>query len=163
MTQPTSQTLIERINRRVAGGELWKAKELAKTYAGILYDPQLWILCGTILLGCEDRWSAGRLLFFAGSTDKQHREAIDLYISRCGEGQLRSDIRKIDTREALPAGVVAELKARGLDAMEEQNHRNPPGNRTSGLFDGALILVFLTILALGIWKAIVLLGALFWS
>ncbi len=143
MNQPSPDRLLERLKACLDRGEVWKAKELATSYVAICYDAELWVACGELFLRTEDRERAGRLLYFAGSKDPGHRDAIKLYLARSDVARLQRDFARIKNPESVPAEV-----GDGLRRAEKQAESSCDwGCWVAGI-------TFTGIFGLAIWKAI---------
>ncbi len=153
MNETTPEILIARLEDQLERGQLWKAKELAGTYSGIMYDPVLWRACGEVLLRGEDRHRAGKLLFFAGSKDSAHREAVDLYLHRADPVSLQRDVYGLRGTVDLPDAVTDVFREWGVDPTARPVDRRRVTNDEGGWLLGCILpTVFLVVMAGGIYK-----------
>ena len=74
---------IERVERAVSEGKLWKAKEILQGHvAATKFDPALYERYGMVLLAMGDLVEAGKYLFLAGQNKPEYVKAKELYLSR---------------------------------------------------------------------------------
>jgi hypothetical protein len=73
----------DRVDRAIAEGKLWRAKEILEGRLGAPdFDRELLLRYGKVLLAMGDLIAAGRALFFSGSRDPEFCEAIRLFLAR---------------------------------------------------------------------------------
>lgn len=149
MPPPNPATLIQRLEHERLQGRLWRARELAEQYPSALYDPELWRRCGEILLETHDPERAGRLLFFAGSSDEAHAEAIALYLARNDAHAVRRHMSDLPSLDVLQPETRQTLAGRGITELPRARARPGTSHRLGDLASIALALVVLALAAIG--------------
>ena len=74
---------IERANKAIQEGQLWRAKEILSGNIGIReFEPELYQHYGELLLKIGDLIEAGKYLFLSGVRKPEYNESINLYVKK---------------------------------------------------------------------------------
>ncbi len=149
MPPPTPAALIERLERERSRGQSWRARELAQQYPTILYDRALWLLCGETLLETHDPERAGRLLFLAGSDERNHAEAISLYLARNEAHAIRRHLRPLPSLDVLEPSVRHALAERGIVELPTARPTRSAPHRLGDVIAAGLAVAVVILLVLG--------------
>jgi len=84
---PKLEQLLEKSNREVAAGQLWRAKEIIRSsFHRFGFQAPLNAAYGKILLAMHDDMQAGKYLFYGEPLPSdQEQQAIDLFTNRHGK------------------------------------------------------------------------------
>ena len=148
----------KRAETEIREGRPWRAKEILRgNICTRPYSPELYGRYGELLIGLGDELEAGKYLFLAGSDDARHRQAIDLFLRRCGPsgGELHSRFPARARRLSLehyPPMVREALSSRGYTGGE-RDPRDISAAETPNDFQSVLIMI-------GCLASVVFLGVL---
>lgn len=127
MSKQNKTDYVERVERALTEGKLWKAKEVLQgRIAASGFDPALYEKYGTVLLAMGDLVEAGKYLFLAGADGPEYLNAEELYLSRhAGNGwqnlyaTFPSRAKLLDLSE-YPEAVADELRRLGYPEEERR-------------------------------------------
>lgn len=113
----------EEIKAYISRGDHWKAKDLVSgRISNALYDTALYENYGTILLAMHDKVEAGKYLFLSGIRKVEYKEAIDLFLDRYSNANIKqmfhafpTVVQKTDVND-YPETVIEELHEMGISA-----------------------------------------------
>ncbi len=150
--------LPERIAAHVKLGELGRAREiLASRLSQDGYDADRLEQLGCVLLWMGDHVGAGRNLFLSGRHDVPYDAAIQAFLTRFRNCNLRQfvsqwprEVRRISIAD-LSVAVQDQLRSRGADWRDRaptlEDLRGHGGSRSWGLIPRAVTWLFLAIAA----------------
>lgn len=128
MSKQNKTDYVERVEKALAEGKLWKAKEVLQgRIAASGFDPALYEKYGTVLLAMGDLVEAGKYLFLAGADGPEHLNAKELYLSRHAGNGWRNLYATFPSRAKLPdlseypEAVADELRRSGYSEEERKN------------------------------------------
>lgn len=108
-------------------GKLWRAKEiLSNQLAQSSYDVCLYEQYGAVFLMMGDDMEAGRYLFLSGVSKPDYKEAVDIFLNRCGKHDWSHLVQSFPGRarktpiSELPERVQATLYDLGLTSDHEE-------------------------------------------
>ncbi|MSQ93901.1 MAG: hypothetical protein EXR98_05015 [Gemmataceae bacterium] len=114
-------SLLDRAEKAVREGELWRAKEILQGgIRGRGYDQAIFERLGLVLLQMGDLLEAGKHLFLSGRRETSYEKAISLFLGRFTRAtplQLYSTFPKaarLARRDDYPPPVSADLERLGL-------------------------------------------------
>jgi hypothetical protein len=75
--------VIEKADREIAKGKLWRAKEILQGAIGHAgYETEIYEKLGLVLLRMQDLAEAGKYLFLSGARKPEYLEPIEIFIGR---------------------------------------------------------------------------------
>lgn len=138
-------------------GEIWRAKEILRSYIKITYDPDIYKSYGEILYDLQDYEEAGKYLFMAGENPSgKYAKAITLFLKRHERAEIEQFLSNFPKRfvsepfEHYPERVRFYLSNRGyekkLQDIQEKckDDQIPFWLRIIGVM--AILLVFLSMI-----------------
>lgn len=127
MSKQNRTDYVERVEKAVAEGKLWKAKEVLQgRIKASRFDPALYEKYGTVLLAMGDLVEAGKYLFLAGANEPEYLNARELYLSRHARHGWQNLYVTFPTRAKLPdlseypEAVADELRRLGYPEEERR-------------------------------------------
>jgi len=115
--------VLERAERELAKGNLWRAKEILQGSVGHSgYKVEIYEKLGNVLLQMQDLAEAGRYLFLSGVRNPEYEEAIAIFLEKY-EGKPHNLFRtfprsaKLTKISEYPKIVAENLRELGLPEM----------------------------------------------
>jgi hypothetical protein len=112
--------ILARVEREIGAGRIWRAKEILRGALVNRAEPELLQRYGRLLEAIGERYEAGKYLFLSGARAPEHRDAIQLFLTRNSERRdadfihlFPAAVRRLPF-EQLPEPVQQELHARGV-------------------------------------------------
>lgn len=116
--------LIEKAEREVARGNLWRAKEILQgSLPNVGFNIQLYEEYGKVLLKMGDLPEAGKFLFLSGVRKPEYEEAIEIFLRKYGNNERYDFIRmlprqaRFGTLSEYPDAVAQKLRSMGFDEV----------------------------------------------
>jgi hypothetical protein len=162
----TTQKTLERAERELHAGRIWRAKEILRGAIGAGHsDPVLLERYGQLLDALGDRVDAGRYLFASGVREARYEAPIKLFLdrhSRATADQFARLMPRSVRRTAfpeLPPALQEDLRHRGVPAAEfTAPHTSAPrlamrlADRAIAAGAIAVAVLFLVAVVVGIFK-----------
>ncbi len=146
----------EKVEKEIAEGRLWRAKEMLQGGVKHGYDTELLERYGRLLLQMRDDLEAGRYLFLSGVRKEEYQEAISLFLSKYKskniDGVWNAFPKGVrDTGyEDYPENVINELEVLGFRKRSVQNVLNTYQENDSESGGGQVDWIFLTVIVLAV-------------
>ena len=114
-------------------GNVWRAKEILRSYIGSIYDPEIYFEYGKILYDVKDYYEAGKYLFVSGADrEGKYKDAIDVFLNREQNADKRQFLSKLPRKfmhedyEKYPQNVREYLENRtitkkDIDTFKKEN------------------------------------------
>ena len=75
--------VVERAEREISNGDLWRAKEILHKSAGHFgYKSEIYEKLGNVLLQMSDLAEAGKYLFLSGVRKPEYEKAIKIFLQK---------------------------------------------------------------------------------
>ena len=157
---------IEKVERELAGGNLWRAKEILQgAIRSSGYNAETFEKLGIVFLQMGDLPEAGRFLFLSGVRKPEYEDSIDLFLSKYGKRKPNDFIHLIPRQARLknlsdyPDVVAHKLRELGLpESFKPTRRYNARDAESSGTLFWitcvTIALVVLVLIILGASKAI---------
>jgi len=111
----------EKLDKEIAAGRLWRAKEIAQgRLSHQAYDLELFEKYGSILKEMGDLRSAGKFLFLSGIRRPDYSECIELFLEKDGNGAFSNfwgkmpNAARLASKTTVPKIVIDELITLGF-------------------------------------------------
>ena len=154
---------IERAEREVRSGRIWRAKEILRSAsARVPADAALLERYGQLLDEVGDRFEAGRCLYASGAREPAYAAAIEVFLSRLSRAtpqqflsELPSAVRAMPFT-ALPPTLQEDLRRRGVpDRFPQPVRSHPPvvanwRDKATAAAGCAIALLFIAALIVGV-------------
>ena len=154
---------VDKADRALADGQLWRAKEILASRIGTLpLDPEVFERLGRVLLQMGDRLEAGRFLLVSGKRQPEYQEAIALFVRRHSRGgwqdllaSLPAVVRRCKWSD-LPPEARADLEAAGVPPRSDADVSQVALSGTTGRRPGwiAILGVLFVLVVIGFVLAV---------
>ena len=157
--------VLERAEREISNGNLWRAKEILQGSVGHSgYKIEIYEKLGVVLLEMRDLAEAGKYLFLSGVRKPEYEEAIGIFLQKY-EGKPHNLFRtfprsaKLKKISEYPKTVADKLRELGLpEVLKDENGISlvHPDQNNNGRFEliacFSIVFVIVALIILGIVK-----------